>query len=126
MLDCINSDVRSRSGVNQWRNTATVLEWFSNLQEKSKLSFIVFDIVDFYPSISEELIKKWLDWARQYTVISDIQIDTIMHARQTLLYDNKSDIWTKRNTTNQFDVSMGAFDGAEICELVGLFILKQA
>lgn len=31
----------------------------------------------------------------------------------------------KRDTGNQFHVSMGAFDKAEVCKLVGLFILNQ-
>ena len=30
----------------------------------------------------------------------------------------------KRNTESCFDVSMGSFDGAEICELVGIYILS--
>jgi hypothetical protein len=32
--------------------------------------------------------------------------------------------WTKKNNTTTFDVTMGSFDGAEVCELVGLFILN--
>ena len=31
--------------------------------------------------------------------------------------------WCKK--TSNFDVTMGSFDGAEICELVGLFLLSQ-
>ena len=31
----------------------------------------------------------------------------------------------KKHGYNKFDVSMGAYDGAEVCELVGLYILKQ-
>ena len=27
--------------------------------------------------------------------------------------------------TNLFDVTMGSFDGAEVCELVGLYILSK-
>ena len=33
--------------------------------------------------------------------------------------------WVKQDTENAFDVAMGAFDGAEICEMVGLFILRK-
>ena len=29
------------------------------------------------------------------------------------------------NNSNLFDVTMGSYDGAEICELVGLFILNH-
>ena len=31
--------------------------------------------------------------------------------------------WMKNSGGNSFDVTMGSFDGAEICELVGLYIL---
>ena len=48
-----------------------------------------------------------------------------MHARRTILCDHKGNVWTKKNSKNQFDVSMGANDGAEICELVGLNILTE-
>ena len=100
MLDRINSDVRSKSGVNQWRNMPTVLEWFSNFQEKNKLSFLVFNTVDFYHSLSEDLLKKCLTWARKYTGVSDTKIDTIMHVQQTLLHDQKK---KKKNGNCQFD-----------------------
>ena len=48
-----------------------------------------------------------------------------MHARRTLLYDNNDKVWGKQVGRKQFDVSMGAYDGAEICELVGLYTLAQ-
>ena len=46
-----------------------------------------------------------------------------MYARRTILYDHKGNVWTKKKTKKQFNISMGANDGAEICELVGLYIL---
>ena len=48
----------------------------------------------------------------------------IKHARKCFLV-NKNQIWTKKNSTNLFDVTMGSFDGAEICELVGLLLLND-
>ena len=30
-----------------------------------------------------------------------------------------------KNVTSAFDVTMGSYDGAEICELVGLYLLSQ-
>ena len=47
-----------------------------------------------------------------------------MHSRRTLLHDNKGNTWTKKEIKKQFDVSMGAFDGAEVCELIGLCIIS--
>ena len=56
ILDKINSQLRTILNVNQWRNTQNVIDWFSNIEEKSRHSFISFDIIDFYPSISENII----------------------------------------------------------------------
>ena len=44
-------------------------------------------------------------------------------ARQSFLFHD-GDIWVKSKNP-EFDVAMGAFDGAEVCELVGLFLLKR-
>ena len=51
-----------------------------------------------------------------------------MHARKAFLFHrnpNNGEIipWQKRN--GDFDVTMGAPDGAEVCELVGLYILHK-
>ena len=75
-------------------------------------------IVDFYPSISEDLLDKAIAWAKQFTQISDITI--IKHARKSLLF-HKNQTRSKR----YFDVAMGSYHGAEICELIGLFILNS-
>ena len=39
-----------------------------------------------------------------------------------LFFNN--DPWKKQNTASCFDVTMGSLDGAEKCELVGLYILS--
>ena len=38
-LSSIISTVAEKSGVNQWRNTSTVIKWFKNLQNKQKRRF---------------------------------------------------------------------------------------
>ena len=37
---------------------------------------------------------------------------------------NNEETWIKKNC-GQFDVTMGAYDGAEVCELEGIFLLFQ-
>ena len=44
------------------------------------------------------------------------------HARQTVLFKD-GEVWRKKESL--FDVSMGAYDGAEVAELVGLLILSN-
>ena len=46
-----------------------------------------------------------------------------MHAIQTLLFD-KDSVWDEKKTpTGSFDNSMRSFVSAEICDLIGLYIL---
>ena len=100
-----------------------MVEWFKNLEEKEKLSFIVFDIVNYYPSISLELLKKALDWAKGFTDISDEEVEIIMKTKNSLLIMNGEN-WTKKGEQN-FDVAQGSFDSAECSDLVGLFMLSE-
>jgi hypothetical protein len=47
-----------------------------------------------------------------------------MHARKTLLFTNGK-CWMKKQSNGTFDVAMGSYDGAEICDLVGIYILNS-
>ena len=123
ILEKVNKNVQAVSSSNQWRNTRQVLQWFNSLDDKHRLTFFQFDIVSFYPSISEELFKNAVGYARSIAPISPEDLDIITHSRKSFLFFDKSP-WEKKNGTN-FDVSMGSFDGAEVCELVGLFLLHQ-
>ena len=99
-----------------------MIEWFSNIKSKQRHSFISFDIVDFYPSISAELLTDALDFARQYTEIPSNDIEVILHARKSLLFKDGT-AWAKRDRNALFDVTMGSYDGAKVCKLVGIFLL---
>jgi hypothetical protein len=124
ILDKINSNLRQKLNSNQWRNTQQVISWFGNINDKDRHSFISLDIVDFYPSIYEKLLNEALAWASDLATITENDISIIKHARKSLLYNGK--LWTKKDGSNSlFDVTMGSFDGAEICELVGLFNFKS-
>ena len=46
-----------------------------------------------------------------------------MHCRKMFLFF-EDECWVKNNDPS-FDVSMGSLDSAEVCELVGLFLLSQ-
>ena len=79
--------------------------------------------MNFYPSISEDLLNASLDWAMQYKSISKRDRNAIFQARKSLLYFDNCH-WTKKTNSN-FDVPMGSYDGAEVCDLVGLFLLAE-
>ena len=81
--------------INQWKNTSCVLKWFNNLENKKSLSFISFDVCDFYPSITEKLLNKALDFANKYRQISKQEREIILHAKQSLFWDNTP--WEKKD-----------------------------
>ena len=123
LIETINKKVREFTNVNQWHNTDDVINWFNNIEDKQKCTFTQFDIEEFYPSISKDLLENSLQHARKYTNISESTQKIVMHARKSLLFTN-TEHWVKKNGNQDFDVTMGSYDGAELCELVGLFILQ--
>ena len=80
----------------------------------------MFDIKDFYTSFTQDLLNKGLNFASEYICISRCDIDVINHARKLLLFDGFH-TWIRKQ--GLFDVSMGAYDGAEVCEIVVIYML---
>ena len=78
----------------------------SGIPEKEKYAIITFDVYDFYPSISEDLLLKALNYASRFTTITQQDRHIITHAN------------------NMFDVTMGSYDGVETCELIGADMLS--
>ena len=66
ILDRINSTVLECTQYNQWKNTDGVIKWFANVDDKQNCRFLKFDVVDFYPSISKELLQRALNFAKKY------------------------------------------------------------
>ena len=100
-----------------------VWQGLENLKNKNTLKFINFDICEFYPSITPELLKRAITFAEKHTNISKLEKEAIFEARKCFLFSD-SKPWEKRNNPD-FDVTMGAWDGAECCELVGLYMLDK-
>ena len=38
--------------INQWKSSASVIEWFMKNGDKKNCIFIKFDIIEFYPSMT--------------------------------------------------------------------------
>ena len=124
VLEKINQRLVAATNVNQWKNTSSVLKWYKSLPNKRDSAFISFDVVEFYPSITGELLIRALDFASNYVTISAEDRHIIIHAKQSLLFNDEAP-WQKRNSNTLFDVTMGSYDGAETCELVGCYLLSQ-
>ena len=124
ILDRINKELINATSVKQWKNTQSAINWFKSIDNAKSCSFLVFDVVEFYPSITQDLLNDALDFAAKFTQISDRDRQIINHAKKTLLFHDNSP-WNKSNPPHQFDVTMGSYDGAETCELVGSYILYK-
>ena len=109
--------------MNQWRNTDSAINWFDAIENKSQCFFTHLDIVEFYLSISENALDTAINFAKQYTDIPDENLKIIKHCRKSLLYNNYEP-WKKKDTDSCFDVIMGSYDGADVCELVGIYLLS--
>ena len=116
----INTVVREKTGFNQWKNTKSTTTWYTNQKQKHKLKFIQADIDGMYSNITEELLDKAIEWAKQYVEISDSDKDIIFQAKKSVIY-HKNEPWKKKGVSH-FDVTMGSYDGAETCDLIGLYL----
>ena len=119
----INSIIREKTGYKQWQNTNAVIKWFKIIENKKNRKFLQFDVVNLYPSISAELMEAAIEWARNFTHISDSEKKIIMESKKSLIFINGTP-WVKKGGS-EFDVAQGSYDGAEACELVGLYILSK-
>ena len=91
ILQCINSKIVNSTKLNQWKNTESGIIWFNELTNKPDRSFISFDIVDFYPSISENLLLDALSFASNYDKTTEYE----------------KNIQVKKSSTSVFDMMMG-------------------
>ena len=124
LMEKINSDIIEKLQLNHWCNTNIVLKWFNNILDKRNCSFIQSDIKEFYPSITESILHQTFRFAKQHANIHKNDLRIINYCRKSLLFfDSKT--WKKKTTETCFDVTMTSFYGAEICELVGLYIQSK-
>ena len=86
-----------------WKNTSAVINWFRSIDNKHNSSFICFDIEEFYPSISLDLLNKALDFASDYDNITADEKKIIIHAKSSILI-YKQQPWQKKGDTT-FDVT---------------------
>ena len=77
-------------------------------------------------NINKEFINKEddsINFARQQVNIKIEDFSIVQHARKSLLYNKK--ILCQKKNTNLFDVAMEAYNEAEVCEIVALFLLTN-
>ena len=126
ILQKINLKLLEKTELNLCRSTNQVLDWYRNLVMKTddKLNFLVFDIVDYYPSISPKLLDEALNFAKLSCEISEQDIEIIKEARKTFLIC-EGQPWVKKDSNGEFDVPQGSFDSCEVSEICGIFLLSK-
>ena len=90
--------------------------------QKHLHTFTIFNMKDFYWSIKETLLKNTIQFAAEHADINKNDFEVIFHARKSLLFHSNQP-WIERDS-DTFDITMGAYDGAEICEPVGIVMLS--
>ena len=105
------STIAKKRNFNQWKNTTAVINWFKSIENKQHSSFICFDIEEFYPSISQDLLNKALDFASDYDNITtdernynprkklhlNPQAPTLAKERQSNIRRNNGKLRRRRN-----------------------------
>ena len=75
--------------VNQWKNPTSVMKWLSALENKNDCIFIIFDIQEFYPPITDYILKTSLSFANEYQDIKKI------HAKNLIMTQPREFVLTK-------------------------------
>lgn len=125
LLEKIIEETLAKTGLNLWKSTQEALKWFNGTEKGNKTHFLSYDIKDFYPNIKEPLLDKAIEFARKYTHIDEQTIRIIKHCRKNILIDEKRQVWIKKSTNGEFDVTQGSLDSCQICELVGIYLLSE-
>ena len=99
----------------------SLIKWFKTINNKRLYKFLQFDVKNFGPSIKEALLHEAIQFAKEHVSITRKDVEVIFHARKSVSY-NEGEPWVNKKG-GSFDVTMGAYDGAEVCELIGVYML---
>ena len=124
IVEQIIMDLANHSEHNQWKNNSCVIERFKNINERNKYAVIQLDSKEFYPSITEEIFQNAITFSKGFISIIDPDLKIIKHCSRSLLF-SKEEVWNKKPTAIFFDITMGNYDCAEVCKLVGIYILPH-
>ena len=94
IMELITAQLRSTTSLNQWRSTGEALSWLESTCVPGRVQFIKFDIISFYPSISERLLDRDICFAYGRTDdIKNDEIQIIKHNRQSPLFGPQGNTW---------------------------------
>ena len=94
ILEQLNSNILNAGGYQQWKSTKSVIKWFNSIANENTCHFLKFDVVEFYPSIGENLLNQVLNFAKTFQAIAPEQIEIIQHCRKSL--SKSRSMWISR------------------------------
>lgn len=89
-----------------------IICWFKSIQNIRNYSFIQFDINSHCSGIFPILLNKSLIFAKQPSHITWDKIDILL-ARKPII-EFEGELWTRSDTTYNFDIAIGTDDSTEI------------
>ena len=95
----ITSRILSNPKYNLLKDSLDIIDWFKNIKNKKRSTFIQFDIIEFYLSFTRELLLKSLNHAREYTDITDEEIEIILACRKSNVANDRR-TWVKMHVDN--------------------------
>ena len=63
ILDNINTQLKDKLQLNQWKKTKVITNWFTAITNKNNTAFIQFDIADYYLFITKYTLDRALELA---------------------------------------------------------------
>ena len=85
IIQNIVTNVEKAYYSNLWKNSYDTIERFRKIKDKSKATFMQFDIIDFHPSITKNTLIYRINYARKYVDITKEQYEIILACRKTVL-----------------------------------------
>ena len=67
------------------------------------------------------MLHEAIQFAEEHMLITRKDVEVIFHAQTSILYNDREPC--VQNVSGSINVTMGAYDGAEVCELIGIFML---
>ena len=90
IIQNIVTNVKKANHSSLWGNSYESIEWFRRIKNKSKVTFMQFDIIDFYPSITKNILIDSINYARKYVDATNEQYEIIVACRKTVIKNNES------------------------------------
>ena len=116
--------MRNKLQFNQWKNSENVLDWFKKIKNKNNYVFIKFAIAEFCPSISETILLTAICFAEDHVETTDEEKRITFHCQKSLLF-YKKESWKKKDSDSCFEIIMENYNGAELWEFIGMYLLSQ-